>query len=259
MIVLSYGMTKSGSTLAFELCKSVLQQRGFEQRRLPNGVVAQGHHINFINDVSIPVLRQAMEEVSSTEIIAIKVHAAVHLPAIPFVETAISQGQLKVHVNLRDPREICLSLVDAGVKAREKNRTAFAEIRSLDDAAEVASRQLLVCRRWGSITGALHLFYNEVAFDTSLAVRQMCADFDFPMFNDEELKVVLDRVFNDAFTQRNKAVKDRYKDELTLRQNEFLLEELKGAQAFIRRVCEQRDFSWFRQPRGAKEEATSAE
>jgi len=259
MIVLSYGMTKSGSTLAFELCKSILQQKGFEQRRLPDNVVAPGHHINFINDVSIPVLGRALEEVSSTEIIAIKTHAAVQQAAIPFIETAISQGQMKVQVNLRDPREICLSLVDAGAKAREKNRAAFSEIQSLEDAAKVASQQLVSCRRWGSIAGALHLFYNEVAFDTPLAVRQICTDFGFQTFNDEELKIVLDRVFNDAFTQRNKAVKDRYKDDLTIRQNEFLLRELRGGQGFIRRVCEQRDFSWFRQSREAKEEAAGAQ
>ena len=259
MIVLSYGMTKSGSTLAFELCKSVLQQRGFEQRRLPDSVVVPGHHINFINELSIPALRRAMEEVSSTEVIAIKVHAPVDAAEIQFIETAISHGQMKVQVNLRDPREICLSLVDAGTNARKKSQLAFSEIKSLDEAAKVASRQLVVCRRWGSITGALHLFYNEVAFDTPLAVRQMCADFAFQMFNDEELKIVLDRVFNDAFTQRNKAVKDRYKDDLTLRQNEFLLEEFRGARAFIRRVCEQRDYSWFRQSRDIKEEAASAQ
>jgi hypothetical protein len=259
MIVLSYGMTKSGSTLAFELCKSVLQQRGFEQRRLPDSVVTPGHHINFVTEVSIPLLKRAMEEISSTEVIALKVHAAIDLEEFQFIETAISHGQMKVQVNLRDPREICLSLVDAGRQAREKKHLAFSEIKSLDDAAKVTSRQLVACRRWGSITGALHLFYNDAAFDSPSAVRQMCEDFAFQMFNDEELKIVFDRVFNEAFTQRNKAVKDRYKDELTVRQNEFLLEELKGGRAFIRRVCEQRDYSWFSQLRDAEEKAPRAQ
>jgi hypothetical protein len=258
MIVISYGMTKSGSTLAFELCKAVLEQRGFQQRRLPDGVVTAGHHINFQNDVSLAVLKGLLKEVAPEEIIAIKVHCAVGGAEIPFIESAIADKQMKVHVNLRDPREICLSLIDAGAKAREKNRAAFSEIAGLEDAAKAASRQLKSCRRWGSIEGALYLFYNEVAFDSAVAVRQICADFGFPALTDEELAIVLNRVFKEAFTQRNKAVKDRYKDELTLRQNEYLLEELKGGQGFIRRVCEQRDFSWFKQGREAGQDGESA-
>jgi hypothetical protein len=257
MIVISYGMTKSGSTLAFELCKSILQEQGSEQRRLPDGVVAPGHHINFLSEVSVDRLKAAINEVSAKENIAIKVHCSLGPAEIEFIERAISDGEMKVQVNLRDPREVCLSLVDAGAKAREKKRMAFSEINGLEDAAKIVSRQLTVCRRWGSITGALHLFYNEVAFDSPVAVRQICDDFGFPMFNDENLGIVLHRVFSEAFTQRNKAVKDRYKDDLTLRQNEFLLEELKGGQAFIRRICEQRDFRWFKQAREMKEEADS--
>lgn len=258
MIVISYGMTKSGSTLAFELCKAILEQRGFQQRRLPDGVVTAGHHINFQNEMSVTGLNAALKEVSAKEFIAIKVHCSLRPSEIQFIESAIADGAMKVHVNLRDPREICLSLVDAGAHARQKNHKAFSEIISLEDAAKVTSRQLKACRRWGSIDGALHLFYNDVAFESAVAVRQICADFGFPMLNDEELKIVLNRVISEAFTQRNKAVKDRYKDELTPRQNEFLLEEMKGGQAFIRRVCEQRDFSWFKQARDIEEVAESA-
>jgi hypothetical protein len=247
MIVLSYGITKSGSTLAFELCKSVLEQRGFVQRRLPNGVVAPGHHINFINEVSISILQRALEEVSPSEIIAIKTHAAVQLSAVPLIETAISQKHMKVHVNLRDPREICLSLVDAGAKAREKRRVAFSEIETLSDAAVAFNRQFVGCKRWGSIVGAEYFFYNDVAFETCKAVKQLCEEFNFEQFSDEERTIIMNKVFNEAFTQKNKAVKDRYLDELTVRQNELLLEELKGAKVFIRRVCGQRDISWFQQ------------
>jgi hypothetical protein len=245
MIVLSYGITKSGSTLAFELCKSVLQQKGFEQRRLPDEVVAPGHHVNFINDVSLSALQRLVAETAKTEIVAVKVHAQINTPEIDFVERAIANGDMKVHVNLRDPREICLSLEDAGKKARENNRAAFSEIKNVEDAAKVVKRQLAICRQWGAIKGALHLFYNEVAFDTPVAVRHMCDDFGFEMFGQEDLQVVMDRVFKEAFTQRNKAVKDRYKDDLTVRQNEEFLEKVKGAHSFIRKVVEQKDYSWF--------------
>lgn len=258
MIVLCYGMLKSGSTLAFELCKSVLSQRKFEQRRLPDGVVASGHHINFIDQVTVPVLSRALEEVSPSEVIAIKTHAAIRLAEMQFVEMAVSQGRMKVQVNLRDPREMCLSLVDAGASAREKKRQAFSEITSLEQAALIVDRQLAVCRSWGSLRGATYLHYNEVAFDTSAAVRRICDDLDLEMLGADESQTVIDRVFNEAFTQRNKAVRDRYKDDLTVRQNESLLEGMRRARGFIRRVCEKQDYGWFVQPNEGLADAVKA-
>lgn len=257
MIVLSYGMTKSGSTLAFELCKAILEKRGYVQRRLPDEVVTPGHHINFMQEVTVPLLKGVMDSVSSNEIIAIKMHTSVRPAEIEFIASNIALGTMKVHVNFRDPREVCLSLVDAGAKAREKQRKAFSEIADLSDAAKAVSRQLNICRRWGSIEGALPLFYNQVAFDTRAAVERMCVDFGFEMFDDADCRAVIEPVFGETFTQRNKAVKDRYKDDLTVRENETLLELIPGIRPFINKVCEQSDYSWFAATRKSSVEEVS--
>jgi len=245
MLLLSYGMTKSGSTLAFELSKAILESRGYVQRRLPDSVVTAGHHINFWDEISNARLRTAMTELAPSEIIAIKLHAPIGAAEIEFVENAIVNDEIRVHVNFRDPREVCLSLLDAGEQARAKERQAFAEIECLEDAVKVVNKQMGTCRQWGSIAGALHLFYNDVAFASEPTAQRICADLGFSNLDKNEMEVVASRLLNDAFTQRNKAVKDRYKDDLSVRQNEYLLEELKGARSFIRRVCEQRDYSWF--------------
>lgn len=254
MIVLSYGMTKSGSTLAFELCKSVLQQRGYDQRRLPDGAVAPWHHINFFNTLTVENLQRALDEVSPKEIIAVKTHVAIGPDERAFIEKRIAEASIKVHVNYRDPREVCLSLVDAGVQARERGRPAFAEIHTLADAARIVRRQLGVCRRWGAVRGALHLYYNDVAFDTRHAVDQMCTDFGFELLSPAEYDTIVDGLFHNTFTQKNKAVIDRYK-ELTDRQNAFLIEQIPGIQDFISRVCVERDHSWFRPASATAERA----
>jgi hypothetical protein len=238
-------MTKSGSTLAFELGKAILEQRGFAQRRLPDEIVTPGHHINFWDEITVARLQSAIGEIRSSEIVSIKLHAAIGPEELRFVERAIAEDKMRVHVNFRDPREVCLSLVDAGEQARAKGRQAFAEIECLEDALKVVRRQLVTCRQWGSIKGALHLFYNDVAFDREAAMHRICADLGLEDLAAAEIQSASERLLSDAFTQRNKAVKDRYKDDLSVRQNEYLLEELKGARGFIRRACEQRDYSWF--------------
>ncbi len=243
MIVLSYGMTKSGSTLAFELCKAVLERRGFAQRILPDGVVAPGRKINFINRPAVPVLRRLLDAVPPQDIIAVKVHAPLGEEDVRFIERMADR--IKVQVNLRDPREICLSLMDAGTKAREKGRPAFSEIHTLDEAADNVNKQFEACRRWAAIAGALHLLYNDVAYEPASAVARICEQFGFAMLNAAELKAVFDHVFDAAFTQKNKAVKDRYRTDLTPAQNEALLDRLTDGRDYIARVFEQRDFGWF--------------
>ena len=256
MLVLSFGMMKSGSTLAFELCKSVLAQRGFEQRRLPDEVVEEGHHINFVDRVSTERLERLLKEIASTEIIAVKTHVPFKPGESDFIEKKIAEGQMKVHVNVRDPREMCLSLIDAGTKARANEHKAFSEIATLEDAIKVVARQLANCARWGALKGAKFLHYNDVAFDTEKTVQDICEDFGFLSFSQDEMKLVIDRVTADAFTQKSKAVKDRYKDDLTLRQNDFILENLNGARSFIRRVCEQKDYGWFQRPSPTSEKGS---
>lgn len=245
MLVLSYGMTKSGSTLAFELCKAVLEARGFTQRKLPDSVVTKGHHVNFLSDVSASSVRALLEEIRDDEKIAVKLHAPADEDTAAVVEREIAAGRAKLHVNYRDPREVSLSLMDAGAQARAKNRKAFAEIETLADAARTTQRQLGNCRRWGAIRGAMHLFYNDVAFDMRATADRIARDFGLPALSDEEFAGVVKVLETDAFTQKNKAVKDRYKDELTIRQSEELVDAIRGAKPFIRRVCEARDYGWF--------------
>ena len=250
MIVLSYGMTKSGSTLAFELCKAVLTARGHVQRQLPDGVVAPGRRINFIAHPTVAVLSRLIDSAESGEIIAVKVHAPIGPAEARFIDGAVGRGDIKVQVNLRDPREVCLSLVDAGANARAKAKPAFSEVHTLSDAAPKVAEQLVECRRWGAAPGALHMFYNEVAFDTEAAIERICADFGFPMLDADELDLVHRAVFDKAFTQRNKAVKDRYKNELSADQQAALLDQIKGARTFVKRVMEGRDLGWFKADEG---------
>ena len=48
MLIISYGMPKTGSTLLFELTKALLEYAGYEQNLAPREVNG-GHPINFSN------------------------------------------------------------------------------------------------------------------------------------------------------------------------------------------------------------------
>jgi hypothetical protein len=238
-------MWKSGSTLAFELCKSVLEHQGFFQRHLPDEVVLPGRRINFMTDLSTAALERALAEVKPREIIVVKVHTPVDAQQASFIESAIRANRMKVVVNVRDPRDICLSLVDAGRKAREKKRAAFAEIVTLADASAAVRKQLSACRTWGAIAGALHLSYDELAFDSRSAVAKICDYFGIPHLTDEDVSTIMTALRKDTFTQLNKGIQNRHKSELSEEQNEQLLDSIDGARPFIAHVIERRDYDWF--------------
>ncbi|HVT26454.1 MAG TPA: hypothetical protein VHE81_00405 [Lacipirellulaceae bacterium] len=246
MVVISYGLTKSGSTLAFELCKSLLTEAGYSQRLLPETIRAPEESVNFAAMVTLPWLERVLNEVKDDEIIAIKTHTNLRPPERMFIRQAIENGKMRLHVNFRDPREIALSLLDAGKTARENNWAAFAEFATLSDAAAEVGRQLTKCRRWGAVKGALHLYYNDVAFDPEATVTRMAADFGFPALDPEQIQRVVARVFKDTFTQKNKGIKDRYKQDLSPEEADRLLSEIPDGRRFVNKVCKQRDYSWFR-------------
>ncbi|MES2684950.1 MAG: hypothetical protein V4650_15625 [Pseudomonadota bacterium] len=247
MIVLCYGMLKSGSTLAFELCKAVLEAKGLVQRRLPDEVVRAGHAGNFIGKLLPEQLLGLQAAVGPDEIIAIKTHAPLPLETRAAILAGQAQGAIRLQVSFRDPREICLSLLDAGARARGREGSGaqgFGAIHTLEQAARFIENQIRHCVSWAAVSDALLLPYNEVAFDPDPVITRLCADLGIGMLDQLEREAVRDRVFNRGHTLRNKAVKDRHR-ELTEPQNQFLLDTIPDARPFVEQVCERQDYTWF--------------
>ena len=238
MLVLSYGITKSGSTLAFELAKAVLEGAGYEQARLSDCVVSPGHHINFITKLEPEAIEALICEIGENRKIVVKVHTAIPDLMFPILQQYIRSGDLLVHVCCRDPREICLSLLDAGEQARAKNNKAFSEIVTMDDAIRACSNQLQSMRRWGALPDVLMLYYNDVAFETDRAIAAVNSQFG----TSTPAEYIKRQIFERAFTQKNRAIKDRYKHDLTSSQNAALLAKYEN---FISQVCNERDMGWF--------------
>jgi hypothetical protein len=238
VILISYGITRSGSTLCFEFAKRILEEAGFPQRRLSDALTVPGRRINYRREWSIESVEALLREVREDEYIAIKTHG----PPGPDLRTALAADgrfeRVKVHVNLRDPREVALSLRDAGERARRLNKLTFSEIQSLDDACRRIRPDIGHCREWGSIPGSLKLHYDDVAFDSIRAIARMADHLGVPA----KPESVATFVRSHAFTQFNKGQPKRYLRDMTPAEAESI--RLQYSE-FIERVCEARDYSWF--------------
>lgn len=246
MLVLCYGIPKSGSTLAFELVKGVLQSAGLEQETFVNDRLGperlkrgRSNQRNYVTRISKQKLKQLIAEIGPDRKIAVKTHSTFSDRIFPWLERMQADGQLQVIASYRDPREICLSLMDAGAKARKKGVKAFAEVEDLERARENVQHRVEEFRRWGALRGTLRLSYNTVAFSPDEAINRI----------ENALHITCDHevakryAFEIASTQKNKAEKDRYLTDLTESQNTELLNTFAE---FIEQACERDEEAWFK-------------
>jgi hypothetical protein len=244
MLVICYGIAKSGSTLAFELVRGVLESAGYSQKKLrgapcikPRG---RGNHLESVEKADLAAL---IAEIGPDRIVAAKTHKTFDDAQFPWLEEQQRLRNLQVIASYRDPRDICLSLIDHGVKSRDAGRKGFSHIHDLDHAAFVVSRAIGKFAKWGALEGTLRLYFETVAFEPDEAV----AEIERVLGVEGDAEAAKKHAFEDAFTQRNKAKRSRYLDEMDAGQQARMLQTFG---TFIERVCAAKDDGWYRDFRG---------
>lgn len=210
MLVFSYGIPKSGSTLAFELAKGVARLGRHRQPLLAEGLLPGKHKVNFAQELTVEGLR-ALAAAAGPRILLVKTHACPGPDWVAEYQALAARGLVSAHVNHRDPRDICLSLLDAGRLARSRGEGAFAEFSTLEDAEAGVRRYLDEHAIWAALPRVLKLDYAICAFRTDAAIEAIKADFGIACPN-WLVRVWVQRF---AFTYRNKAVPARHEAELT--------------------------------------------
>ena len=238
MLVICCGMAKSGSTLSFELVKGVLISAGYSQAKVKSiGLKPRGRG-NHIADLSHEAILDMIEQIGPDRIVAAKTHKCFFDDMFGWMEDLQAARKIQVVTSYRDPRDVCLSLVDHGAKARESGRSGFSKIHDLSRAADVFARAIPKFRKWGALRGSLRLYFETMAFSPDAAVDAIETALGVSCDHEEAKK----HAFEDAFTQRNKARKNRFEEELDEAQKKEL--ETRFGE-FIERVCRKNDDRWF--------------
>lgn len=209
MVVFSYGIPRSGSTLAFQMARCLLMLRGHSQALLPPPFTPPGHRVNFAQELDPAVLRALVARVGAGKLV-VKTHACPGPEWVAEYKALAQQGLVCAHVNHRDPRDICLSLVDVGALARSRGDAAFAEFVTLEDAVARVRGYLAEIAVWQALPATLPLRYETCAFRMDAAIDAMKAQLGIACPN-WPVRLYLRRI---AFTWRNKAVPARHRAEL---------------------------------------------
>lgn len=215
---ISYGMWKSGSTYAFELTKAMFAQNGYPQPRLSDDAVEAGHHINFVRDWTGEQLKAIINEAEEHgTIIVLKTHRSPSSSVIELLNSNLAFG----HAVYRDPRDMALSLLDAGSLARKTGNQAFSNIYSLDDAIKRIHSQIKIFNQWTALTNIEPISYSKITTDPlslSNLISQQTGISPYQLEDAERIK-------KSKFIQFNKGQQNRYKKEMSISQQEKVEKE----------------------------------
>jgi len=216
----SYGMTKSGSTLAFELARTALESCSCPQLRFPRSILdGPDKKINFIQDVSE---QQAREMLEFARELGYPLVLKTHRPPSEAVCALFSNGEAMGHAVYRDPRDMALSMIDHGRRARFRMQKAFSKIKTLEDAIRIIRRQAGFLQQWLAIPGITPIDYDMLAFDT----RRTCEAMMIQLGIEGTASEIVEIVQNSRFTQYNKGVRDRYLTEMSQETSDKIISQL---------------------------------
>lgn len=249
MLVLCYGIQKSGSTLAFELVKGVLESAGYEQPFLRNERFAPDEPPppsarSFIGAVSEEKILGLIEEVGPGRRIAVKTHSGFPDAMFPLLEALQSRRALQVVASYRDPRDICLSLLDTARRNRQLGKGAFRDLEDIAGAMAFVKHCIVRFTKWASLRGTLRLGYDTVAFEPERAIGLM----------ETSLEVTADReraishAFESASTLKNRGLPNRHAEEMTPQE---IAQTTKAFERFLKFACERDDPDWYERHRAA--------
>lgn len=212
-LYISFGMPKSGSTMAFEITKRLFELNGHRQVRLSDKAVEPAHHINFVrkwdDEGVVEALIREARRTGST--IVIKTHTAPSAAVARLVES----GDITGHCICRDPRDIALSMKDHGAKARKAGEVAFAKIVSIEDTLAPIAERIRVYELWSALNGFPTITYANLLCSRHLIAEAIEEQMGFKC----EIDDVYRYVNANTFTQFNKGVLNRYETEMSAKDN----------------------------------------
>ena len=208
LVYFSYGLTKSASTLAYRLAWLSLEDAGLTQPRVPPPVVEEIHSVNFVTHLDTAMMAELLRIAREQGYpLVVKTHV---LPS-PAVVEAVTSGQARGSISLRDPRDMALSMLDHGAKARRKGDFAFREYETLPDTLDAIRLQTDALAEWLRLPDMLALTYDQIAFDTENTVRKLQQHLGIAGNPAKITRMVSDK----RYIQFNKGRRDRHKQEMS--------------------------------------------
>lgn len=212
----SYGVTKSGSTLAWRLTQKFYMRNGCDQPLMPPELLGPSPVNNYIVAPTAEQLEGMVRfAADNNTCLALKTHS---MPT-PEMADMLRSGEALGHAVFRDPREIALSLMDHGARNREmlklrddKTDAAFTEMETLENAYRSIDGQLKTLESWLKLPGVFPAFYDDFAFDHVPFIKRLRRQTGLKK---RSVEGVLAKFDGEKRSQFNKGQPQRWREDMT--------------------------------------------
>ena len=206
-LFISYGMTRSGSTLVFETEKAILEKYRMPQEK----IIFEGLE-NWVENYlpekylsDIDCLKKINEK-TLDNFVVFKTHGAANAKLLSFIR----EFRIPVTISVRDPKDIIISLLEISKKNREINETGFINIISFQDALKNIEEDLWRLETWRPLIEegiAKIIPYEETIKDAEIIIQYLSDLVSKPKLLISEIRQVTDK----RFTQLNVGIAGRGK------------------------------------------------
>ncbi len=206
-LYISFGMPKSGSTLAFQLTRTMLELAGVDQSKIGEGIVDAKTKINYVHRLDGPSLKELLVDARKRQgPIAIKTHSRV----FPKVESAFKRGAMFGHAVFRDPRDVVLSMLDAARDGRDWGGNQDGTFRTVADTVGRVRSGIEIFKKWAALPHVMPIHYERVAFDTERVANEIATQLGIETDIPRAIEIATGR----EFTQLNQGKSQRWRTEM---------------------------------------------
>ncbi|MES2657080.1 MAG: sulfotransferase domain-containing protein [Verrucomicrobiota bacterium] len=206
-LYLSYGMPKSGSTLAFELTRTMLELAGVPQVKIGEGITDPETKINFVHKLDGPGYEKLRDEAKAiARPIVIKTHSRL----FPRLEKLLESGKLLGHAVCRDPRDMALSMLDAAREGRAWGGTEESRFKTVADTEKRLHKSIEMFTKWADSPNIMPIHYERLAFDTESVAAEIAAQLGITV----DIPKAIEIATGTKFTQLNRGISQRWKTEM---------------------------------------------
>ena len=204
-LFISYGMTRSGSTLAFETEKAILEKYGMSQEKIMieglENWIENYLPEKYLSDINS--LKKINEE-TGTNFVVFKTHGAANEKLLNFIR----KFKIPVTISVRDPKDIVVSLLEISKKNRSINETGFINIISFKDALKNIEEDLWRLETWRPLIEegiAKVIPYEETIKDAEILIEYLADITSKPKLLISDIREITKK----RFTQFNVGVSGR--------------------------------------------------
>ena len=185
MIIITAGLARSGLSRSFEMTRALLELSGHPQPIISEESRELGRRVNVVRRWSDERLGELIHASKGTKIV-VKTNAPPDEVSIGTILRHLDADQVRIHVLLRDPRDIVASML-------EEPKASSAADRGVEElSAEVAQRLRRRFRPW-CLLPSLRLRYDDVASREGSGPQLISRDLGLEHVDAEELWRVIER------------------------------------------------------------------